>query len=93
MYKYVYAPGHPLAQRQSGQVLEHRKVLYDRLGPGSHPCHFCHVPLTWERGTGLEALRIEHLNWDRMDNRPENLVAVCSSCNSTHLHARRKKPA
>lgn len=42
--------GHPLANTH-GAVFEHRKVLYDEIGPGPHPCHWhpmsgCGNPIT-----------------------------------------------
>lgn len=66
---------HPLAVGNS-EVLEHRAVLYSEIGPGSHNCHWCGIQVSW--GCGLV---VDHLNGDRVDNTPENLVPSCDSCN------------
>lgn len=38
--------GHPLAGG-SGGLAEHRKVLYEKIGPGEHSCHWCGKSLGW----------------------------------------------
>jgi len=76
--------GHPIADK-SGQIKEHRKVLYDAIGPGPHPCHWgCGRMLKWGGCTGLHA---DHVNGENLDNRIENLVPSCRSCNSKRRHA------
>ena len=77
-YKRVSARGHPLAGRD-GRVLEHRLVLYDRLGPGPHPCARCGRSLEWRQ------LDVDHVNADPSDNRPENLQPCCAKCNRITL--------
>jgi hypothetical protein len=72
-YRVVHAPGHPLAWRR-GDITEHRMVLYDQFGPGPHPCSQCGRPLE-----GSE-LTVDHINCDRLDNRPENLQPCCRPC-------------
>ena len=77
--------GHPLAgPGKRGEVLEHRKVLYDLIGPGPHPCHWCGRSLEWG---GVRGINVDHLNDVKDDNRPENLVPSCLNCNG-----RRGKP-
>jgi hypothetical protein len=80
----IRSPDHPLANSQ-GKVLLYRHVLYERLGPGAHPCHWCGTEVTWvqRRGHGSFTgdLIVDHLNGDMLDNRPENLVAACNECN------------
>lgn len=44
-YSVVQWPGHPLAT--NGSVREHRAVLFDKIGPGMHSCHWCAKPVTW----------------------------------------------
>lgn len=76
---YVMLSGqteHPLAR--SGDLLEHRKVLFDKLGPGEHPCHWCQKSLVWG---GVSGICADHLNDDRQDNDPDNLVPSCVHCN------------
>lgn len=68
---------HPLAW--AGQVLACRKVLYDAIGPGPHGCHWgCGRTLEWGGRDGIQA---DHVNGDQADDRPENLVPSCISCN------------
>lgn len=81
-YRRLTAFAHPLAT-PSG-VYEHRVVLYDIIGPGYHPCHWCGSQVTWDiRDTGAAgALTVDHLDWDRANNDPSNLVASCWPCNA-----------
>jgi hypothetical protein len=80
-YEYINWASHPLANR-SGKVFVHRMVLFDEIGWGLHPCHWCGKLLPWDE------IRGDHLNWIRNDNRLENLVVSCGPCNS-----RRTNPA
>lgn len=81
-YVKVKREGHPLAQ-QSGWVYEHRLVLLDKIGPGEHPCHWCGTTVSWDRSYPQDAdgLVVDHLDEDRGNNDPENLVPSCSVCN------------
>lgn len=73
---------HPLARVQ-GLVLEHRRVLFDLIGPGPHPCHWCARPVDWNYGLDSDdVLVVDHLDFDGMNNAAENLVASCHPCNS-----------
>lgn len=69
--------GHPLAGG-SGGLAEHRKVLYEKIGPGEHSCHWCGKSLGWGTIHGIIA---DHLDGDILNNDPNNLVASCFSCN------------
>jgi hypothetical protein len=73
-------PDHPLAFPSSGKVLRHRAVLYESIGPGSHPCHWCKRMVAWEDAppNGLVA---DHVDGDRFNNDPANLVPSCQTCN------------
>jgi hypothetical protein len=78
-YLILYDPEHPLA-RKSGQVLVHRKVLYDTIGPGEHPCHLCGRTVAW----GLprpDRLDVDHLDGNRQNNELSNLAPACPPCN------------
>lgn len=79
--------GHPVAHAD-GRVRIHRANLYDALGPGPHPCHWCGKEVAWD-GVGAQLLVADHVNEDTWDNRLENLVASCTRCNSFRrtLHA------
>ena len=70
--------GHPIAT-SNHQVPEHRKVLYDKIGPGVHQCTWCNRDLEWTRGRpGIWA---DHLDGNKTNNVPENLVPSCWLCN------------
>lgn len=84
--KYLYvraSPGHPLLPVGGTWLGEHRIVLWNKIGPGSHPCHHCGIPVRWMPGSGARtgALVVDHLDDDSRNNSPENLVASCQPCN------------
>lgn len=88
-YRVIQIGPHPLASKH-GQVLEHRAVLYDAIGPEPRPCHHCGLTVHWDKTHPAEAdaLVVDHLDFDRSNNDPANLVPSCGPCN-----ARRSKRA
>ena len=60
----------------------HRVVLWRKVGPGPHPCHWCGVELAWV-SRRQDAITADHLNGDKHDNDPANLRVSCQSCNSS----------
>lgn len=87
-YRVVAAKGHPLAMA-NGRAYEHRVVLYDKIGPGPHECHWCGARVEWVGKCEPFELQPDHLNNDGGDNRPENLVPCCRACNTTRGGQRR----
>lgn len=88
-YKTVHRPDHPLAFA-NGNAYVHRVVLYDKIGPGSHPCHWCGKTVRWEATRGdSDCLNTDHLNGIGDDNHADNLVPSCTGCNNARaLQAR-----
>jgi hypothetical protein len=85
-YVQVYRPDHALANAR-GYVPEHRLVLFDKIGPGTHSCHWCGIGLEW-RGRGRAALIADHLDENKVNNDPSNLVPSCTPCNGNRARAR-----
>lgn len=81
-YRVLNGVQHPLAYK-NGQVFEHRKVLYDKIGPGPHLCHWgCGRVVVWGGGVSdANQLVVDHLNSDKLCNEPWNLVPSCNKCN------------
>jgi len=75
-YFYVHDKSHPLAGAR-GRLSLHRKILYNKIGPGIHQCNWCDKLISWEDKT----LFPDHLDWDRLNNHPDNLVPSCVKCN------------
>jgi len=76
-YVLAWAPGHPEAVRTGRpRIYQHRMVLYDAIGPGPHGCHWCGTMLDWPD------CQPDHLDRDRSNNDPGNLVPSCAHCNS-----------
>lgn len=81
-YRMVTVKGHPIAP-PGGVLPVARVVLYDKLGPGPHPCHWCSNPVQWrpEDRYAKDALMADHLDWNATNDAPENLVPSCNACN------------
>lgn len=50
---------------------------------GIHPCHWCRRPVAWDEAhpQSMDALVADHLDGDKTNNVPENLVPSCGMCN------------
>lgn len=88
-YRHMSVPvGHPLRDK-SGRAYAHRVVLFDEIGPGPHPCHWCGDLVDWVPKGQPDCLQVDHLDGDGANNQPSNLVPSCGGCNSTRaLQAR-----
>lgn len=81
-YVRLIRSDHPMAV--NGVVLEHRAVLYDRIGAGHHPCHWCGSSVEWRNGSRAKGnLVADHLDGQKANNEPDNLVPSCIACNGT----------
>lgn len=80
-YRVIKEPDHPLAMA-NGLVRVHRAVLYAKIGPGKHDCHWCKKQVEWMRGKSADMLVADHVNGIKSDNDPDNLVPSCVGCNA-----------
>jgi hypothetical protein len=80
-YAALAQVSHPTAG-SNGHTYLHRKVLYDAIGPGDHPCHWCETIVEWF-AKGERKLVVDHLDNDKLNNERSNLVASCHRCNAT----------
>lgn len=78
-YKTMYKPKHPLATK-NGHVYVHRMILFDIIGEGWHDCHWCGRSVTWGK-RGSDMLQVDHIDGDKGNNTPGNLVPSCPNCN------------
>lgn len=80
-YVCIQQSDHPMSV--NGHVFEHRKVLYDAIGPGPHPCHWCQRLVDWIKGKCVDGAVVpDHLDGDKANNALTNLVPSCNPCNS-----------
>lgn len=80
-YLSEWRPGHPVSG-VNGEVLVHRRVLFDAIGAGIHQCHWCECDVVWGLPTSdPSALVVDHLDEDKQNNALENLVPSCLPCN------------
>jgi hypothetical protein len=64
------ANGHPLQTGWNQPVAAHRLVLFAKIGPGTHPCHWCGTPVTWTMGERrTDALTTDHVDFDKAQQR------------------------
>lgn len=92
--KTIYAPNHPLVNK-SKTVRKARFILWEKLGGKNAACHWCKVELVWmvtEEQRKIEnALCVDHLDRDSLNDKPENLVPSCRGCNANrHINGRRQ---
>lgn len=90
-YRVIQQPDHPLAGAL-GEIYEHRMVLYEALGGGEHPCHWCGRLVAWSTDVARNRLVVDHLDGVKYNNTLDNLVPSCTGCNTLRSgHANSKK--
>jgi hypothetical protein len=58
-------------------------VLFERIGPGEHPCEWCGLMLRWTKTQkeSPRALLADHLDGDPTNDSSGNIVPSCNTCN------------
>ena len=82
----VGAQGYARRKVKGEHVPEHRRILFRRIGVGWHPCHHCGTMVTWEHSLKKNpdtALVVDHLDENKLNNDPANLVPSCNICNAS----------
>ncbi len=74
-YIRLHLPEHPLADG-TGNVFEHRKVMWEATRGHNPYCFWCGEKLNWE-----DSVVIDHLDEDKVNNDASNLVISCNRCN------------
>lgn len=74
-YLLAYAPGHPLARGRCPRVYAHRVAFYAKHGDGPFSCNWCAIGVNWD------GMHVDHLDDDKTNNNPANLVPSCPTCN------------
>lgn len=82
-YWQIKLPEHPVSGAR-GLAFVHRVTLYDKIGPGTHKCYYCPVEVTW-----FVDLECDHLDHNKDNNDPDNLVACCRICNRARWNRRK----
>lgn len=72
---------HP-ATSAAGYLYQHRAVLYDSIGGGTHECAWCKREVDWA-SKDAAMLVVDHLDGDKANNAEGNLLPSCQRCNST----------
>lgn len=87
----VPRPVKPGRYRVKNGQREHRTVLLAKIGPGTHPCHWCGQPVSWDLRwpQSPDALVVDHLDDDKLNNDPSNLVPSHGRCNLTRVRLER----
>ena len=82
-YEIYIGYNHPAAL-PCGVTRYHRIVLWEKIGGGEHPCNWCGKTVYWNQSTHTDwhtALIVDHVDWDKTNNDPSNLVPACNDCN------------
>lgn len=81
---YAYEYGfhwHPTANPK-GIVIQHRRVYYESVDGELYPCYWCGKDLgSWSN------TNVDHIDEDKLNNDPANLVASCKACNTQRSQA------
>lgn len=78
-YLLAKAKGHPLSLGGM-RAYAHRVAFHEANGEGPFSCYWCGVGVSWAD------MHVDHLDDDKHNNDPKNLVASCPVCNMQRGH-------
>jgi hypothetical protein len=69
---------------------QHRRILFEKIGPGEHRCFHCQKTVSWDKTypKDLDGLVVDHLDDNKANNEPTNLVPSCAACNTNRAKGR-----
>lgn len=73
-YRRMSDPTHPLSEK-TGVMYAHRYAAHQKHNGECPACFWCAAVLRWSTAV------VDHLNEDKTDNHPDNLVVSCNGCN------------
>lgn len=85
MKNRISANGYAFYVQDGKRIYVHRKILRDKIGDGEHPCFHCGRMVAWDKWHNehpRDALVVDHLDANKLNNDPDNLVPSCNRCNS-----------
>lgn len=80
-YLRVVGSRHPLAKGDRGRVDLPRMLAGDDCAGADGPCHHCGWPVAWSASSGDGKLVVDHLDGEKRNLAPGNLVRSCWWCN------------
>lgn len=75
---------HPLSTH-TGRIRKSRLVLYEKIKHGKHKCYWCNNDIFWFTGkqnNKPDAICVDHLDGDSLNDNEQNLVPSCRQCNA-----------
>jgi hypothetical protein len=82
-YETTVLPDTCLLGPKGLSVPVNRLLLFQRIGPGPHECHWCRTHIEWRHGArnAPNTIVSDHVDGNKRNNAPDNIVPSCCKCN------------